>query len=425
MLINNVNGERVSASMVKNSAFYIEVAKFVQAYTTIVSNPNEFLNEVKLPLIDEEKDMLNWNQFVKIMQSCDLGFQTPPTSEDLIVYYNYALEIGSLDKNTRRLASVDDVADAQKHYYNFVDEAADRAENEYLKQHSVAVSREREASLADNRLSLIKTANIVSFVFMMFAVAIGAFAVASLFFDNAVVSFIGRILPFWESQYVGAIILLIIAIILFVIFDRLYVKSKDKYLDLKVATAMIFKRSDETYRQEEILRRKLNKLKHDLKIVHEELNDKNKTYDVKHNIDQLKATNKYYQKLCDLEESMASKGSSQRGFVDEQSALSGEEFAPVKLSKEQEENLHSVSREAINLEGVIDEEAYNEKFEKSTRSEDSETKKEKTEEELEQEKKKQEEEEQQKRDELLDSIDYIKEILGFGTMDETSEREKG
>ena len=446
MLINNVNGERVAASMVKNSEFYIEVAKFVQAYTTIVNNPNEFLKEVGLPLINEDSEMLNWNQFVKIMQTCDLGFQEKPTVNDLIIYYNYALEIGSLDKSTKRLASVDDVADAQKHYYNFVDEATDKAESEYLKQHSVTLSREREADIADNKLSLLRSANIVCFIFMMFAVLIGCFAVVSFFFDNVIVTFIGAPFKFWKAQYIGAIILLIVAVILFAIFDRLYVSTKDKYLDLKVATSMIFKRSDETYKEEEILKRKLNKLKNDLKIVHEEINDKNKTFDVKNNIQKLIATNKYYQRLCDYEEEFSGAKAYQSNLTDEQNALSDEEFAPVKLSKEQEENLHSVSREAINLEGVIDEEAFNEKFEKSTRakSEEKEQNKEddaqekqaeqdekqiKTQEEMrrkqeEFERKQQEELSKEQQEELLDSIDYIKDILGFGSGDEIAEREK-
>ena len=44
MLINNVSTERRASLIVKNSAFYIEIAKFVQAYTTIVKNikPNFF-----------------------------------------------------------------------------------------------------------------------------------------------------------------------------------------------------------------------------------------------------------------------------------------------------------------------------------------------------------------------------------------------
>ena len=52
MLIENVNGKRRASSMLKTSEFYIEVAKFVQAYRTIVTNPNEFLTEIHAPTID-------------------------------------------------------------------------------------------------------------------------------------------------------------------------------------------------------------------------------------------------------------------------------------------------------------------------------------------------------------------------------------
>ena len=40
------------------SEFYIEVAKFVQAYRTIVTNPNEFLTEIHAPTIDEKNEKL-------------------------------------------------------------------------------------------------------------------------------------------------------------------------------------------------------------------------------------------------------------------------------------------------------------------------------------------------------------------------------
>ena len=54
------------------------------------------------------------------------------------------------------------------------------------------------------------------------------------------------------------------------------------------------------------------------------------------------------------------------------------EFAPIKLTKEQEENLRTVSKEAIKLEGQFDVDAYNEKFEKSTKVKDEEEKDEAT-----------------------------------------------
>ena len=91
MLVNNVNGEAVGASMVRDSEFYIELAKFVQAYTVIIGNPNEFLAEVGEPSIDEKKGRVTWEQLVKIITTCDFGFLIKPTEIDLKVYYNYAL----------------------------------------------------------------------------------------------------------------------------------------------------------------------------------------------------------------------------------------------------------------------------------------------------------------------------------------------
>jgi hypothetical protein len=465
MLVNDVNGERVGASMVKNSAFYIEVAKFVQAYTTIINNPNEFLREVGLPLIDEEKDMLNWNQFVKIVQNCDLGFNEVPTTTELVVYYNYALEIGSFDSSVKRLASVDDVADAQKHYYNFVDEAADRAESEYLKYHKVSQAREREAAIADNRLSGLKAVNIVAFMFMMVGVIFSALGIVSIIKENDFANAVGSIIPVWERHYVGGILLFVFGIILFAIFDKIYISSKKKYLSLKVATSMIFKRSDETYKQESILKKKLDKVQKDLRVVQEELADKNKTFDVKHNIELLKAANKYYQKLCELDDEYAQSNGNAKSFSgSDDRAMTDDEFAPVKLTKDQEENLHTVSREAINLEGVFDEDAYNEKFEKSSKNgsvekQENQEKQEEHEEkqehdeneqkietqkeqeqkrqediererqkELEEEKRKQEEQKRQEElaqdQDLLDSIDYIKDILGFGFDEGSKQNEK-
>lgn len=425
MLINNVNGERVGASFVKNSNFYIEVAKFVQAYTTIVNNPNEFLKEVGLSFIDEKKDRLNWNQFVKIVQGCDLGFKEIPTETELKVYYNYALEIGSLDSSVKKLATVDDVADAQKHYYNFIDEATDKAQNEYMKHHKVALSREREAANADNQLTLHKTLNIVSLVFMMFGVGFSIFGIASFFWKNDIAVTIGSIIPIWEKQYIGAIILTGLGVALFAIFDKFYLKSKDKYLDLKVATSMIFKRSDETFAREQALKNKLDKLKKDLSTIQAELADKDKKFDVKHNIDLLKTTNKYYQKLCEIEDEMFSSNSVQRAASQTMGQLGDEDFAPVKLSKEEFENLHAVSKEAITLEGTFDEEAYNAKFEQSRVQEQKPEKQEKVEDLKEVKEEKQEqstEEEAKKEEELLEAIDYIKDILGFGLMEEQNEQ---
>lgn len=424
MLVNNVNGERVGASMVRDSSFYIEVAKFVQAYTTIVNNPNEFLLEVKLNPIDQEKDMLKWNDFVKIMQKCDLGFKTAPSEMDLIVYYNYALEIGSLDSSEKKLATIDEVADAQKHYYNFVDEATDRAENEYLKYHKITLSREREVANADNKLSAIKAGKIVSFILMMFSVVIFGFGIVGMLYENAVVNAIGGIFPIWERRYVGGILLILIGLILFAIFDRLYMKEKEEYFHLKLATAMIFKRNDETILKDVALKTKFDKLKKDLRTIQIELNDKNKTFDVKHNIEILKATNKYYKKLCELEDEFSeSRASSKALSENDEKSLNDDDFAPVKLTKEQEENLRSVSREAISLEGQFDEEAYNEKFEKSSGVEESQEEQE-SQAETEQSVADQAQEKQKDDIELVQSIDYIKDILGFKNDDENELEEK-
>ena len=183
MLVKNVNGEAVGASMVRDSEFYIELAKFVQAYTLIINNPNEFLAEVGEASIDEKKGRVSWQQLVKIMSKCDFGFVTIPTETELKVYYNYALEIGSLDSVKKKVASVSDVADAQKHYYNFVDKAKDKAENEYLKQHDIYLSRESEMRNVDNELSKIKAGCVFAFIMMIFSCFIGVFGIISFLWD--------------------------------------------------------------------------------------------------------------------------------------------------------------------------------------------------------------------------------------------------
>ena len=45
MLVYGVEGDRNAASLVKDSKAYIEIAKFVQAYTTIIQNPNVTIDE--------------------------------------------------------------------------------------------------------------------------------------------------------------------------------------------------------------------------------------------------------------------------------------------------------------------------------------------------------------------------------------------
>lgn len=409
MLINNVNGTRCAGVMVKNSEFYIEIAKFVQAYTTIVAYPNEFLAEVKEPQIDEKNDKLNWAQLEKIMKNCDFGFKSIPTSEDILVWYNYALQIGSIDSKDVRIASVDDVADAQKNYYNFIDEAKDRAETEYLRQKRVTEMRNREVSEIDNKISSIKAGNYICFVFMMFFVAFACFGIVSLFVPNVVANAIGMIIPIWERHYIGGILIIIISLILFAILNKVYIKTKRNYLGLSEASKTLFDRVDETYLIEKRLKRKLTSLERDLKVVQTELADKTKKWDVKTNIDRLKLTNKYYQKF--YENGMENDG--EKAFAQEEAKnLSTEDFAPVKLTKEQEENLHSVSKEAIRLEGKFDVDAYNEKFE-NVKQEDKEEQKEQT----------AEEKEEKEQEELISSIDYIKSMLGFNAYDEQKELE--
>lgn len=415
MLINNVNGDRVGASMVKNSAFYVEVAKFVQAYTTILSNPNVFLKEVGESAIDEQTGRLTWAQFSKIAQNCDLGFTNSPSNLDLIVYYNYALEIGSLDKIEKRLATIDDVADAQKHYYNFIDEAKDRAETEYLKQHRITENRSREVSAIDNKLAIYKTVNVITIICMMISVFFATFSIVSFFVDNKVVDFYGMIIPVWSRQYVGAIIMLVLAIIVFIVADKVYIWAKRNYVKLKQASEVIFAREDESYAQEEILKRKLGKVNFDLRDVENELKDREQKYDVKKNINHLKKTNKYYKNLCASEEEFSSSNELSEKQVD---GRDEEAFAPVKLTREQEENLHTVSKEAINLVGQFDEEAYNEKFEKSRLEKDENSSEKQEETEQKEEEKQEDKKEEEQNQDLINSIDYIKDILGLGADDQ-------
>ena len=67
MLVYGVEGEKSAATMVKDSKTYIEIAKFVEAYTTVIQNPNEFLAEVGEQSINPDTDILSWNQLVKIL----------------------------------------------------------------------------------------------------------------------------------------------------------------------------------------------------------------------------------------------------------------------------------------------------------------------------------------------------------------------
>lgn len=420
MLINNVSTERRASLIVKNSAFYIEIAKFVQAYTTIVKNPNEFLQEINQPHIDKKTQHLSWEQMVEIMQKCDLGFTQVPTRTDLIVYYNYALEMGSVDSLDKKIATVGEVAEAQKHYYNFVDDAKDRAEEAYQKQRRIVENRRREMGYVDGQLSKIKARNWVCAIMMFIAIAIGMIGATGFFIDNVIVSSVGKIIPVWQPRYVGAIIMLAVMVGLFILFNNLFVKTKRDYVKLNQASATIFTRGEETFLKEQVLKRKLDAIKKEFVTVQTELNDKNKKFDVKHNIDVLKTTNKYYQRLCEDEESLTVVAE-QAAAVNNVAKDFDDDFAPIKLTKDQEENMRGTKKEAIMLEGQIDMEAFTEKFEskKDKKDKDKEEIKE-TQEKAEQEEKEQKEQQEaeaaakaEENKNMLDSVNQIREILGM------------
>ncbi len=423
MLVKNVNGEAVGASMVRDSEFYIELAKFVQAYTLIISNPNEFLNEVGESSIDEKNGRVSWAQLVKILTKCDFGFVMIPTEVELKVYYNYALEIGSLDSVNKKVASVSDVADAQKHYYNFVDKAKDKAETEYLKQHDIYLSRESEMRNVDNELSKIKAGSMFAFFMMIFSCFMAVIGIVSFLWENPIASSIGKILPVWKEQYIGAIVLMIVGLLLFYLFDKMHEHFKRKHFKLERATKTIFERGNEVYIQEITLKRKLDRLTNELKTVQAQLNDKNKKYDVQENINKLKATNKYYQKYAENEEIFGVSNSSPA--TDDEKNMRAEDFAPVTLTREQEENLRRVSKEAIVLEGQFDEEAYKEQVEGTgyKKKEEKEAEEKSQEEKAQEDKQRADEQLKNQEKELMDSIDYIKEILGFSN-DEDLEKGK-
>ena len=51
MLVERSERPIMAGLIVKNSEFYIELAKFVQAYTTIINHPNLFLREININLL--------------------------------------------------------------------------------------------------------------------------------------------------------------------------------------------------------------------------------------------------------------------------------------------------------------------------------------------------------------------------------------
>lgn len=351
MLVNTF-GKKITASLVvKNSEFYIEVAKFVQAYTIILHNPNEFLNEIGERQIGEN-EKLSWEMLSKIMKTCDFGFLQPPTDSELLVFFNYAIEMGSIEKRHKRLATVDDIADAQKNYYNFVDEATDRAEAEFLKQRRISKLREKEVRAIDNKLAGFSAQKWFAFSLMIVAVIFFCLGVAGLFFTNPLVEQIGSIISIKKSQYIGAVILIILSILMFWLCDKWHLKTKQEYAKLNHASQTIFSRNNNNFITEQILKYKLDSLKRDLQTIHNELNDENKTYDVKNNIEKLSETNDYYKKYY--------KSSEKKGYSAEATA----EQMTIDDQKEMIDNQSFEQAQEIILEGQFDENAYNEKFEK-------------------------------------------------------------
>ncbi len=416
MLFNNLTTERRASLIVKNSRFYIEIAKFVQAYTTIVKNPNEFLAEINEPFIDAKKQHLKWDQLKKIMQVCDFGFEHSPSEMDLLIYYNYAIAMGSVTALEKRIASVDQVAEAQKHYYNFIDEEKTNAEEEYSKQKKIYEARQREMSYVDGKIAVGKAKNVVLAIMMFFSVVIGLVGMVSIFVDNKIASTLGKIIPVWKAQYIGSIIMILLMFVLFALFNSLFNKSKYEFERLRQASATLFDKEDELLAKQQILKNKLDAVNKDYNIVIKEINDKHQKYDVKHNIDVLINTNKYYQQYCETEEL----NKFAESISNEATLVTDDDFAPIKLSKEQEENMRGAKKEVIGLAGQFDKDAYNEKFEYTDKKKD---KDEKEQEQEDAKKQKEDEELKQKLDEqkldqerkgFQDSLDYVKDLLGMG-----------
>ena len=420
MLFNNLTEERRASLIVKNSRFYIELAKFVQAYTTIVKNPNEFLVEVGELEIDVKKHHLSWDQLVKIMQTCDLGFKKTPSRMDLVVYYNYALEMGSVKALEKKIATVDQVAEAQKHYYNFVDEEKTIAEEEYQKQKKIYDARQREMGYVDGQIAISKTKNYLCVIAMVLSIMVGLVGIAGMLADNIIVSAIGQLLPVWEPKYIGGIILIVLMFLLFALFNHLYVRTRCEYVKLKHASITIFSKEEELASKQMLLKKKLDEVNKVYKQVVREINDKNKRYDVKHNIEILKTTNKFYKKLCEVEQlsEISEKA------VTESMAMVDEDFAPIKLTKEQEENIRVAKKEVIGLAGQIDMDAYNEKFENSDKDKlgkDGKDRESELEDEELSEKIKAQKAEQERKG-FEDSMNYVKDLLSKPSENSTKEK---
>lgn len=303
MLVIDVEGDVSAASMVKDSKVYIEIAKFVQAYNTIIKNPNIFLSEVGEPTIDSENETLTWEQFVKIATTCDLGFNPVPTENQLAMYYSYAVQIGSISKEEKVLATVKDVAEAQKKYYNFIDDATEKLEARYTKQHQITENREAEALEAQNNIDKKKLKAAGILCLMGLGVFLCGLGLGGLFFNIPLVTFFG-----FGNRYVGSVVFIVGGFCLFFFLDRIYVKFKYDYLQYKKDSEKIISKSERTSRDDLIMKDKLDKFREDLKVAKYELNDKDKTYDVENCIDKLKQKNKYYQNLLEDEDAKHRRG---------------------------------------------------------------------------------------------------------------------
>ena len=289
MLVYGVEGDRNAATLVKDSKSYIEIAKFVQAYTTIVQNPNDFLSEIGEEPIDTKTDILSWKQLVTIMTQCDLGFDPVPTEKQLVSYYSYAKQIGSIKNENKVIASVSDVAEAQKHYYNFIDAETEKANVMYNKQHQIAQNRLKESERIDANLKKMEMKKSLYFALMMLSVFSVGFGFVSIFFSNPIATFVG-----FSSNLIGSFIFIIIGLVGFYYADKTFITAKKDYFGYKKSSMSAISRTERTCRDEKVLRDKLARYQEDLKIAKYELADKDKRFDVERNIERLRERNKFY-----------------------------------------------------------------------------------------------------------------------------------
>ncbi len=346
MLVKTLGKKTTASSMAKGSQFYIDEAKFVQAYAVVLENPNEFLKEVGEPEL-VEKQTLSWRQLVLILQKCDFGFDRVVDESELLVMYNYAIEIGSISKKDKQIATVDDIADAQHNYYNFVDDATKKAEQEYDKQSKISHLRDKEVDEVNKKLTSFAVQRWVAFSVSIFAVILFCLGVAGFVFDNIFVETIGHLFPKGNSQIIGSTIFFVVSIIMFYFAERWQAKARLEYRKLNYASQEIFKRSDENYFAEQILKQKLEQLKTDLETIKKELGDPEKTFDVRANIEKLLNSNEYYKKFV-------------KHF--------NEKTQNEQIMMGEQGHMEETQSQEIVLEGQFDEEAYKEKFEKSRKS---------------------------------------------------------